>query len=259
MLVRVHSDLHMEFTENKFEIEPLETDKDTLLVLAGDINIGSLVRHVMEDWANRFKYVVYVAGNHEYYGGCIQLVNGFIKDEFDDYDNVFFLEAEWIKLEDVYIWGDTFWTTLYDPDPSFDWFIKHYINDFKCIHRINDSNGKMVKFDPACWRYYHNESFKSLNTFLNDHAEDKCIVVTHHAPSQESSATRYLGSRGQPAYYSPYDMYIEMHPQIKLWCHGHMHNNSDYVIGESRIVCNPYGYAGYDLNSNFQSTKVIEV
>jgi len=47
-------------------------------------------------------------------------------------------------------------------------------------------------------------------------------------------------------------------PQIKLWTHGHMHNASDYMIGETRVVCNPRGYVGYESTNQFQ-LKYLEI
>jgi Icc-related predicted phosphoesterase len=41
-----------------------------------------------------------------------------------------------------------------------------------------------------------------------------------------------------------YDI-IEAQPN--LWLHGHIHSNVDYIIGQTRIVCNPRGY--HDINS----------
>jgi hypothetical protein len=48
------------------------------------------------------------------------------------------------------------------------------------------------------------------------------------------------------AYYSELSDFIESHPQILLWTHGHMHDPSDYVIGSTRVVCNPRGYYGHE-------------
>jgi hypothetical protein len=51
-------------------------------------------------------------------------------------------------------------------------------------------------------------------------------------------------------YCSNLEEFILDHPQIRLWTHGHMHDPSDYMIGETRVVCNPRGYVGYERNPN---------
>ena len=63
------------------------------------------------------------------------------------------------------------------------------------------------------------------------------------------------------AYSSDLSEFILDHPQIKLWTHGHTHHPFDYVIGETRIVCNPRGYEsdGYCENSGWDITKIVEV
>jgi hypothetical protein len=66
--IRVLSDLHLEFQD----WVPPKSDAD-IVVLAGDIHVGV---HGIE-WARRrfpLTPVVYVPGNHEYYGGSLQAV-----------------------------------------------------------------------------------------------------------------------------------------------------------------------------------------
>jgi hypothetical protein len=46
-------------------------------------------------------------------------------------------------------------------------------------------------------------------------------------------------------------------PQIRVWIHGHMHDNFDYQVGSTRVVCNPRGYSGYEQQAeNFQLLHV---
>ena len=44
-----------------------------------------------------------------------------------------------------------------------------------------------------------------------------------------------------------------------LWLHGHTHVSQDYWIGSTRVVCNPRGYAGYELNPDFDPNLVVAV
>ena len=67
MLFRILSDLHLEFTENTFDVIPSENDKDTCLILAGDIHVGTRATKRIREWSKGFKYIIYIAGNHEYY------------------------------------------------------------------------------------------------------------------------------------------------------------------------------------------------
>ena len=43
-----------------------------------------------------------------------------------------------------------------------------------------------------------------------------------------------------------------------LWVHGHTHYWVDYSIGNTRVMCNPRGYAGEDVRG-FDPNLVIDV
>ena len=45
--------------------------------------------------------------------------------------------------------------------------------------------------------------------------------------------------------------------QPTLWVHGHVHNSSDYVVGKTRVLCNPHGYG--TENPDFNGALVVEV
>jgi hypothetical protein len=60
-------------------------------------------------------------------------------------------------------------------------------------------------------------------------------------------------------YHSSLEEFILDRPQIKLWTHGHTHYAFDYVIGDTRIVCNPRGYEGYEPDGGWDKTKFIEI
>lgn len=47
-----------------------------------------------------------------------------------------------------------------------------------------------------------------------------------------------------------------------LWVHGHTHSSFDYMAGETRVVCNPFGYAANcpgEPNREFDGTLTVEV
>ena len=88
----------------------------------------------------------------------------------------------------------------------------------------------------------------------------KYVVVGHHAPSKLSTKAVYEKEFiMNGAYSSDLSEFILDHPQIKLWTHGHTHHAFDYMIGTTRIVCNPRGYDGHEDNTGFDSAMVIEV
>jgi hypothetical protein len=88
----------------------------------------------------------------------------------------------------------------------------------------------------------------------------KYIVVGHHAPTLQSTHPKFADETiGNGAYRSDLSEFILDHPQIKLWTHGHTHDAFDYMCGETRIVCNPRGYEGYEPDSGWNRNIVIDL
>jgi hypothetical protein len=86
------------------------------------------------------------------------------------------------------------------------------------------------------------------------------IVVGHHAPSKSSEHPRYAhDSLMNGAYNSRLDQFIMDRPGIKLWTHGHTHEDFDYMIKGCRVVCNPRGYINYEDRADRFELKVVEV
>ena len=53
---------------------------------------------------------------------------------------------------------------------------------------------------------------------------------------------------------------ILKYPNIKLWCHGHIHQSKDYMIGNTRIICNPRGYEAWDeVNLAWDRNLIVEI
>ena len=88
----------------------------------------------------------------------------------------------------------------------------------------------------------------------------KVVIVGHHAPSKSSTKPQYQGDFiVNGAYSSDLSDLILDNPCIKLWTHGHTHSSFDYMLGSTRIVCNPRGYYNYEENDEFDSGKVVEI
>ena len=47
--------------------------------------------------------------------------------------------------------------------------------------------------------------------------------------------------------------------KIKYWIHGHTHDACDYMIGDTRVLCNPRGYIGHERDASFFKLKYYEV
>ena len=49
--------------------------------------------------------------------------------------------------------------------------------------------------------------------------------------------------------------------RARLWIHGHTHDSFDYRLNETRVVCNPRGYATEGVNENpwFDLNLVVDI
>jgi predicted phosphodiesterase len=61
------------------------------------------------------------------------------------------------------------------------------------------------------------------------------------------------------AYHSSLEELIEQRPCIKLWTHGHTHEPFDYMVHDTRIVCNPRGYVQHEQRAKDFELKYVEV
>jgi Icc-related predicted phosphoesterase len=106
----------------------------------------------------------------------------------------------------------------------------------------------------------HRETLGYFKVLANLHQDKKIIMVCHHALHQKSIHENYVNDYlMNGAYASDLSEFILDRPNIKLVTHGHMHNNSDYMIGDTRVICNPRGYNPNDLNHYFDPNLVVEI
>lgn len=89
---------------------------------------------------------------------------------------------------------------------------------------------------------------------------EKFVVVGHHAPTKLSIKPRYASDHlMNGAYSSDLSEFILDHPQIRLWTHGHTHDDFDYMVGTTRVVCNPRGYINYEERADAWQPKLVEI
>lgn len=283
MKIKLVSDLHLEFSDCFIKND----EGCDVLILGGDIMIAedlhdhpyvpSVYEHgafadlgrkqkrvqTFRDFLKRcsfqFPHVIYVAGNHEFYHG--KWVKGiqYLREECAQFANVHFLERDCFILDDVTFVGGTLWTDMNKGDPLTLHAVRDMMNDFRIIK--NDDKG-YTNLKPADTVIRHRETLQYIKHVVSENPQGKYVVVGHHSPSTQSIHPRYAhDSLMNGAYHSDLSEFILDHPQIKLWTHGHTHHPFDYMIGETRIVCNPRGYEndGYSENTGWNPNIVLEV
>ena len=239
-----------------------------------------------------YSHVIYVAGNHEHYHGDFSFTLDALKLKLEYLENLHILDKEVFKLGNYTFVGSTLWTDMNNSDPLTLLHIKSMMNDFRVVKNSNrytyrkvplygknedgtyktDSEGNKYqvgmkmkeepsKFSPEDAVEEFRKSFDYIKFIVSEAKPDeKVIVVGHHTPSWQSCAEHYKhDTLMNGGYHNKLDEYIEDHPQIVLWTHGHTHELFDYNIGMTRIVCNPRGYAGWDDCASKFKLKVIEI
>jgi hypothetical protein len=129
---------------------------------------------------------------------------------------------------------------------------KYGMSDFSVIR-----NGSQGLFRPEHARAMHLEQAGWIRERLADEFPGPTVLVTHHLPHLRSIHRKYRGSQLNPSFAS--DLSHLMGPPVVLWVHGHTHDSCDYVESGTRVVCNPRGYAPYELNATFDPILTVEV
>ena len=246
---------------------------------------------------NVFPHVVFVAGNHEHYHGDFAKTLKEIKRKLKYLPNLQILDKEfWDYKEEYRFVGGTLWTDMNKEDPLTLHSMTSRMNDFRCVQNSNrtvtrrvpiyekDENGNYVKVELGTNHFGYKEigtkmkqetawfspedaveDFRKMVDCIDAMYEDTppwmtLIVVGHHAPSKASTHPRYAHETiMNGGYSSDLSDFILDRPGIKLWTHGHTHEDFDYMIGDCRIVCNPRGYINYEHRADHFELKVVEV
>lgn len=281
MKIALASDLHLEFGD----IVLKNREQADVLILSGDICVArelpfsdSHQGQRFKDFFNRcaleFPDVVMVSGNHESYHGDIALTDKLLKESVSHLPNFHVLEKESVLINGVIFIGGTLWTDMNEGDRNTLHQVGRMMNDFRCIADSNHMvSYKAISEDGTISFKERPSTFSTLNAteehkkmldyiqiVLKNNPDYKFVVVGHHAPSKLSTHPRYQDDTiMNGGYSSNLYQFILDRPEIKMWTHGHTHHNFDYMIGETRIVCNPRGYHGYEEQAEDFKLQYFEV
>jgi predicted phosphodiesterase len=281
MKIALCSDLHLEFGSISLE----NTENAEVLILSGDIlvaddlrplgdatglmvngrNRSEMYHKFFQECSERFPNVIYIMGNHEYYHGDFATGLDIIRERLSYLENVFVMERQTMVIEDVTFIAGTLWTDMNKEDPNTLYGIKGYMNDYRIIKdsrtnteteiwMFNENNepytGKQKlpsKWSPEASVVEHKLMLDTIKATVESNTSNKYVVIGHHAPSKQSTKPKYQKDvMVNGAYSSDLSEFILDHPQIKVWTHGHTHDVFDYMIGSTRILCNPRGYDAYE-------------
>ena len=260
--LQILSDTHNEFFRRHYSEESINglwackipsTDAD-IIILAGDIDKGVKgVEWAINESKRLDKCIVYVPGNHEYYGFDIPETLAEMRNIALD-TNVHVLDNDSIILHGVRILGATLWTDYKADNNTIQKtameIVSHSLND----HRLITYDGKTFTTQQAL--ALHLKSREWLLKNLNSPFDGPTVVVTHHGPSDACQHKKYPLSPISTAFHSQMDDVVGM---ADLWIYGHTHSNLDTLVNGTRLISNQFGYVGHDENNDFDSCLVVGV
>lgn len=242
MKLQLISDVHLEFWKyhtKQAKYDELERNilrPADVLVVAGDLDSGRTnVLETLKFLSTKYKTVLYLPGNHEYYQGLH--LGGFDYHNFTSKlpKNVHHLmPGNKVNIDDVTFFGATLWTN-FDESPAAEKLAHKYINDFR---RIPDAFRMKDIF------YEHKEWLEDVYT----NTIGKKVIVTHFLPAMACVAPKYRDGDMVSQYLNHYfanslDGWIEKLENV-TWLFGHTHDAIDLTIGQTRCLARPVGYPG---------------
>jgi len=252
MKLQILSDIH-----NEFSVLPIPHTNADVVILAGDIDI----KNRAIEWAKQFeKPVLYVLGNHEFYGEHFQKIRETTR-KLTQGTNIHFLDDEEVVINGIRFLGGILWT-------DFKLYGSFRAEHAKLDAQLSMNDYKTIRFGPNYRRLLpldtlqmHEKTVSFLKEQLVQPFDGKTVVITHHAPSMLSVAPQYKNDKLSPSFAS--DLEHIMGEPVVLWVHGHVHNYNDYEVNGTRVVSNPRGYQYKNEpmpeNSEFKADFVIEV
>jgi predicted phosphodiesterase len=249
MRLHVLSDLHLGLQG----MPPPQVEAD-VTILAGDILRPASA--AMEWAASLGRTVLYVPGNHEFYGGSIPVVRQELARSAHEH-GIQLLDQDMRVIDGVRFVGATLWTDfnlfgVAGKEVAMTLSAK-FMRDFTVIR---NANGGVFTPTDACALFA--EQYAWLASVLDEPFAGPTVVITHHAPTPRSVHPRFAESPVSAAFVSDCTALMG---RAALWIHGHTHDSFDYVVDGTRVICNPRGYCpkGVKENPDFDPEFCLDI
>jgi predicted phosphohydrolase len=234
---------------NKIEkfIRKIPPGMDEICILAGDIGnpYQSNYDIFMNFISKNFKKIFVIPGNHEYYNKTksIQETNDFMKEYFQNFNNISFLNNNYEIYDTFCFIGTTLWSKIINP-----------------VYTINDVYN-IPNFDYIQYNRLNKLSVDFLENTLQNN--EKCIIITHHVPSSSLIDIKYKTQQmihyNQWFYCDMDDLIKTQKDKIECWIYGHTHTPSNVRINDIPFLCNPIGYPNENSKLDFQTNITLNI
>lgn len=231
----------------------LPDDKETTLILAGDLWIGTaFIEYCGFSWirevACQFKQVIIVLGNHDYWPGnnSITIKAGAKKCREmllqRHIYNVHILDADTFEDEGILFVGATLWTDMNKSDPLTMMSLNTYMAyDGKCAYETGPG-GAWSRFTAEKWVSTHHKHLDYIKHVVEQNRDKQIVVITHHIPLTNLSDPSFSKGLSDGYYSSDLSGFILDNEHISHWFYGHTHFHRDEMFGNTRLINNCVGY-----------------
>jgi|SRR6476620_13492 len=253
MLVQYVSDLHLEFKTKNVIPKLLKNIKADILVLAGDIcTVGDKdgfdkFQELLKHYCPKYKYILHVAGNHEYYitnkhpkpEECMSGIDSKLKDLSKTYKNYVYLNCGRIVVnidnKNYMFIGATLWSKVQKKNLA---EVQEAMNDYVNIYICKDN--KISYFNVEYMQKLHIKHRNYLKTSI-DKAKSlniPAIIITHHKSLADTEPEKVTAIT--QAYETDMSRILKPPVVAVIWGHTHSH----YFKKENNITyaSNPMGY-----------------
>jgi hypothetical protein len=259
--IRPVSDLHLEFyLYQDYSIEAFQAvlvrivppdprDFNSALILNGDICNIKLIDLVLQILTDRFPVIVFVPGNHDYWGSNLYDTADVFREYENKYPNQVFISTlhhpvilllkssigVTTRLVGTTLWG------IGGDNPVSSLQLAN-LPDFRRITlgEAEENSGKYVSFTPEGMNIFNKIDSISLKLALEAPTDsDQTFVATHYLPSEEFLNTKIHRDVFDNIFYSNQH---SLFPRVDLWMFGHTHQCWNVQKETTRFIANSKGY-----------------
>ncbi|QYO78337.1 metallophosphoesterase [Devosia salina] len=248
------SDLHMD----SLYWVPNRVPQHDVMIIAGDVDksAGETEQTLLMLARLSPTPLIFVPGNHDVHDAAINAWDRGNEDLLARGIHIL-SSGQAAVISGIRFVGATLWTDFElvgDRYASEAWAAQH-MPEYQHVWKPDGSD----TIWPEDTRAAHMQHRATIEAVLSTPHPGPTVVVTHHAPSPKSIRGRTPGV-ADASFASDLEGTIERY-RPELWVHGHLHRASDYMVGDTRVVCNPRGYEGDDWyeETGWTEDLVVEI
>jgi predicted phosphohydrolase len=246
MLVKLVSDLHLGY---KYPEYRYVDHGESVLILAGDISTGMKGIEWAEEYIPKHIKVLYVPGNHEYYGYDYALLQSRYAEYNRKETNIQIMLNDCVEIDNIEFYGTTLWT-------DFNLYGVPEFSGSKWQRGLNDANFIKYRGSSIIPQNFINWNKESLDFLSKVKPSKTSVLITHYCPDLSIHHV-YRDDPLTPGFATKIPK--EIHEKFNYHFHGHTHCSMNYSYSYgTKVRCNPKGY-GAENGIEFNEELVLDI